>query len=271
MFKQYTLALVSFIATLILTLVGGFVLKLSNEGTYLTFAIGTMVTLAAMLLKKDLEESLQNEVIRRLKIYECLEEINDPKLREDIYELVEQTSKGKIPSTIVPTRSRYLLENVKKSILASNYAPDAENIYAWEDHTRRKTFFEGYVRAIKRGVKVEHTLVVKKEQIISNGKWDQKALSIFKKQSAAGVDVRILLSEDLIGRLLAGNLEQDFVIFDNEEVFVIDRKYGNQLYRLPSEKVKEYKDIFAQQLKFTRTLADFLSEHPDVDSTQDAG
>jgi hypothetical protein len=106
LFRENSLALINIIATLILALVSEFALNLSAETTFLTIAIGTMVTLPIALLEKNLKEAM--------RYYNHVVSIEDEKLRSKVIDLIEEISRGEIPPEITALRSVDRLQSTKK-------------------------------------------------------------------------------------------------------------------------------------------------------------
>ena len=266
--REYALAMVGFIATLILTLIAEFVLKLSDEGTYLTFAMGAFVTLAITLLEKNLEKrvgeaesAIEGEISQKLELYKLLASIDDPRLQSQVIQLAKELSKGEIPHHITALRSRELLASVQTTLWASEYAKTSEGVYEFEDNTRRKTWYDGALQALRRGVVVEQIFILQKSSVINDGQWDQRALRILKEIASAGIAIRVLWLEELGGRPPLKNLVQDFAIFDGKEVVVEESRYSTRTYRAPSERVQEYQEIFEEQRKFSQSLGQLLTEY----------
>lgn len=90
--------------TLILTLIGEFVLSLSAESVYITFAVGAIITLAMTLLEKQIENTVKSEISQNLSLYNIVEKIDDETLRKEIYQLATKLSLGLIPSHISENR-----------------------------------------------------------------------------------------------------------------------------------------------------------------------
>lgn len=263
--RRYVSIIVGFAVTLVVTLIGEFALKLTDEGTYLVFVCGAMATLVVALLQVDLERKvdssiavLRDEIAWKFSMFENLEKIDDIKLRNDIYELVEQISKGKIPPNIAATRTRSLLSGAARKMQTSYYAPQVGRLLEWKSHARQRTYFEGNVAALARGVKIERNFLLRKSEAMPEGKWDKDVQEVLREQMECGIEVRILWLEDLDVRGPRFDVEQEFAIFDDKEVMIVSRKYGNTLFRLPSERVAEYKEIFAEQLKYTVALSALL-------------
>ncbi|WP_124820203.1 hypothetical protein [Micromonospora ureilytica] len=244
--------------TLVVTLIGEFVLKLTDEGTYFVFVCGAMATVVVALLQIEIDKkvdsslaALRSEMVWKSALYEHLEKVDDVDLRKDIYELVEQIGKGKIPPHITATRSRSLLSKVSRSMKTSYYAPDVNRMREWRSHSRQRTYFEGNISAVSRGVRIERTFLIRRADAMPQGKWDDEIEAILKEQIECGIEVRVLWLEDLEIRGPRFDVEQEFAIFDDREVMIVSPRYGNSLYRLPSERVAEYKEVFGEQLKYT--------------------
>lgn len=234
-------------------------LNLSYETTYVILAIGTAITLGLTLLEKSLKDSLQ--------LYNVISEINDEELARKIIELAKSVSKGEIPPEIATLRSRERLAHTRKYILASDYNPNStlQGIYDWEDSSTKRSWYEATIEISKRGVSIERNFVLKRSEILRAGKFDERALSILKKQERDGVKVRIVWIEDLEKRPPQRDLLQGFAIYDGEEV-VVETQFGRRwMYRTPSDKVKLYLEIFEEQKKYAVDLQDLLRDFPPTE------
>lgn len=261
-FKEYSLALVSLVVTLILTLIAEFVLTLSPEGTFLTFAVGAMITLSITLLQKELEKFITNDLGKSLELYQLIRKINDPDLQSEVFNLANSLSMGEIPPNITSVRSRKLVGIVKNRLQEANYPLPPEGIKRWNQN-RTETWYQANVEAIGRGVVVERIFILKREDVIKDDKWDEDVLKILQRQSNDGVVVRILWVEDITDlyyRRPERNLLTSFVLFDEQEVLVLGEG-GNRIHRSPSKRVLEYQMIFEEQLKYARGVNEILEDN----------
>jgi hypothetical protein len=266
-FREYTLGIISLIVTLILTLIGEYVIKLSDEGTYITFAVGATITLAVTLLKYEqqkvndiLREDIRREFRGKLELYDLYESIDDQDLQSKVSELARNLSKGEIPPYIAAVRSREILPKVKKMLQGSDYSTTLEGIYKWRDEPRRITWLSGNKEALARGVIIERIFVLSRSLVMPNRKWDKKVFDILKEQHQAGIKVKVLWIEDITTRYPpTRNLEQNFAIYDGKEILVEEGR-ATRMYKIPSEKVHEYIDIFAEQRKFSHNFDNILED-----------
>ncbi len=259
-------ALIAFTSTLLLTLIGEFVLNLTPEGTYLTLAIGLIGTLNVALLENSLEKNVQM-IGSKFEILNALSEINDVKLESQVIQIIDELSKGNVPHYFATLRSRELLEIVSHTIGASELAETKEGVYQFEENDRRKTWSDASLRAIERGVSVVQIFILKKEQIIVNGVWDTRTLKILKELARKGIDIRVLWMESLKPRRSVYPLIQDFAIYDGKEVVVEEADHSTRTYRGPSPRVPEYQRIIREQKKYARKLAVILAEQPSNEDT----
>lgn len=255
--KEHSLSILSFGATLVLTLIAEFILSLSREGTYLTFAVGVTVTLAVSLLEKEIKRSIE--------FYRRIAEIDDKELQTNIIEIVESISNGEIPPELASLRSRRIIKKTQKHLEVSDYQVKntLEGILKWEDDVSRKTWYDDTLEAIKRGVMIERHFILRRNEVLKNGSWDERALSILQKQSSDGIHVRILWIEDIEDRHPIRDLLQDFAIFDKKEILLETQFNRRWMYRTPSSKVKLYQEIFEEQKKFSLHLKEIVKEESD--------
>ena len=258
--KNYTMALVSFVATLVLTLVAEFVLKLSPEGTYLTFVVGTSITLAITLLEKNLETQFEDSVGKTLELYQLVASVDDSELQYEVFKLAKSLSSGEIPPHITATRSVKLFEQVEHSIHASDYSEDLQLTDRWKG-SRLKGWYKLNHETIKRGVTTERIFILKKSDVIKDNVWDKATLDILQKQSEDGVLVKVLWVEDVVSGDLRPQRDvlRNLVIFDRKEVLETTR-IERRLYRSPSDKVKGALATFEEQRKFSQNFEDVLAE-----------
>lgn len=260
--REYVMAVISFIATLILTL-GAELLNFGRETSYLIFAIGTTITLTATLLEKELANKLEDDVSRTLDLYRQTKEIEDGELQSEIFKLAKSLSQGEVPPYIAAIRSTKLFERAKKTVYASDFNPLPKDILHWEN-SRLATWYKNGIDAVKRGVFLERIFILKKSDVLVNGKWDKDSLRILQKQSKDGIIIRILWIEEVTSGDVRPQRDvlRNLVIFDETEVLITTQE--PRIFRLPSEKVREYIEIFEEQKKFSRTLDELLSENPIV-------
>jgi hypothetical protein len=173
--REYTLALVSLVVTLVLTLIAEYVLQLTPEGTYLTFATGALITLAVTLLEKNLETKIKEELGERLELYHMVTNIDVPELQYEVSKLAKALSTGEIPSHIASIRSMRLLQEVKLSIHASDYSETKDTIYRWEG-SRLRTWYRLNLEAIERGVNIERIFILPRSETIVDGVWMNESL-----------------------------------------------------------------------------------------------
>jgi hypothetical protein len=257
--REHTTALVAFIATLVLTLISEFALNLSPEGTYITFATGALISLSVAVLKTEILRDVKGEFKNVLSLYDTLSKVEGEGVREWVFELAKEFSRGELPPYVAAIYSRRLITEVKETLHASDYSPDSRAILDWSNKPRHKTWFLGNVEAIHRGVNVERVFVLRKHEVMSGDQWDGQVRDILQQHHDAGVDVRVLWIEDLIGGFAQRNLEQNFVIYDGREVLVQDGRTTTRIYRPPSEKVGEYKIIYEEQKKYSHRWEEMSS------------
>lgn len=256
--RDYMMATISFAATLLLTLTAE-LLNLGQDISYLIFAIGTMLTLATTLLEKQVENHLEDKMSRNLNLYRLTKEIDDDELQSEVFKFVKSMSQGEIPPYISAIRSTKLFERAKKTVHAADYNPTARDILRWEG-SRLATWYKSGVDAVKRGVVVERIFILKREEALKDGKWDKDILRILQRQSNDGIKVRVLWIEEVtMGDVHPQrDVLRNIVTFDDMEVLITTHE--PQIFRLPSDRVREFIDVFEEQKKFSRTLDEILIE-----------
>lgn len=255
--REHATALVTFLATAVLTLISEFVLNLSREGTYITFATGSLIALGTTVLKAEVVREIKGEFGGVLSLYDTLSKVEDEGVREWVYDLAKQFSRGELPPYVAAVYSRRLIAEVKETLQTSDYSPDPGAIAAWTDSPRYKTWFAANLEAMDRGVRIERVFVLRKQEAMSGGQWDDRVRSILQQHYDAGIEVRVLWVEDLVGGPAQRNLEQNFAIYDSREVLVQDGRTTTRIFRPPSEKVAEYRAIYEEQKKYSHRWNDF--------------
>lgn len=258
--QSYTMALISFVATLMLTLIAEFVLDLTPEGTYLTFVVGTSITLATTMLEKNLEVQIEDRISRAFDLCQLISSIDDVALQHEVFKLAKSLSSGEVPPYITATRSVKLFKQADHSIYASDYNEDLQLTERWKG-SRLRRWYKLNLEAIKRGVVTERIFILRKSEVIDSNGWDEGTLSILQKQAEDGVLVKVLWIEDVISGDLRPQRDvlKNLVIFDKEEVLETTR-IERRLYRFPSDEVSEALATFEEQRKFSRKLEDILAE-----------
>lgn len=257
--REHMLAIISFIATIILTLIAS-VTNLDNDTTYTIFAVGATVSLTASLLEKQLEDKVKNEIGQSLEFYRLTEAIDDADLRHEVMELARSLSRGEIPPHIASSRSGKLFAKTRKTIHAADYNPTGKHISRWEG-PRLETWYQKGVEAVKRGVNLERIFILNKEEVVKGKKWDEATLRVLKRQSHDGIMVRILWIEDISKEDVPPqrNVLQSLVIFDEKETLETTNNV-QRIYRHPSEKMRECLEIYQEQRKFSRSLEEAITD-----------
>jgi len=101
--RKYATTIIGSLVTIALSLISDFVLHLPNEITWLTFFVGSIITVTATLLEQNILDGISAEINHKLGIYGLLEQIED----EELY------TRGK---TAIE-KCRVELENLSKGIL----------------------------------------------------------------------------------------------------------------------------------------------------------
>lgn len=257
--KNYSLALVSFLATAALTLIGNNFIKTTAVETYLIFATGTSVSLALALIEQqmatdqhDLRAGITAELSQKLDLYRMVSEISDTRLKNEVYSLARGLSSGVIPPFIATGRVPMLYETAQREVYASNASLTKHRLYQWADTSRYRGIVETSERRSKLGVSFARTFFLCRGEVInSDGEWDAHSLEVLTRQVAAGIKVRIIWEEDLEYDNLSPHhrLDRNFTIFDGEEA--VDTRDVQTIYIKPSDRLHEFLEIQKEQIKYS--------------------
>ncbi len=138
--QQYLTTIVGTLTTVTLSLIS-FAFELPREFVWLTFFVGSIITITATLLEQRLLDATSTELNSKLEIYRLFDKIKDPELQqlandavtECIYKL-QNYAKGTISSPI--DAHFYLIERTSKCqriFQATYWVPRIRTLYNIED------------------------------------------------------------------------------------------------------------------------------------------
>jgi hypothetical protein len=256
-FRKRIITLIGLLLTVILSLVSDFILKLPKETTWMTFFVGSIVTITVTLLGQEIEESIDNTEYNFKKalanyslMYDNFENLGDENLQYQIISLLDTLKKGEVPAFMAASRTRHLIMTAKTSCVSIYPIRQKQELYDWVDYPRHRTWLRDNYDAVKRGVKVERTFILKKSEFYIHDQWDEKALTVLSEQAENGILIRLIWYEDFQRAPTHMGLEQIFTIIDGKEVIHDEGKGNNRLYRMPSVKVQEFNDIWQEHKKY---------------------
>lgn len=266
--------IIGLLATVALSLVSDFLLNLPREITWLTFFVGSIVTVTATLQELRLLNMVSDEIGYKLEIYNLLNNIEDSELRklaekainECLQKLRDYQSDIIASDDDAVSYATNRLSQCKKSLQSTYWAPDMQTLYYIEDDFVGRNYYQANINALKRGIHIKRIFILNKRIMLDNNRFiDDKALRILQKQQNDTVDVRISWIDDQSNwRDLIG-LYQDFAIFDGKEVVTIRHGIGNIRYgtviRKKHEQVEDYQKAFQELWNRSRPLADIVAEH----------
>lgn len=268
--EKHAMALLSFLATLVLTVVGTYVVKLDSKEKFVVFSVGASISLALGLIENKLREvrgeirkTVTGELRERLQLYRLLDDIDDADLRTEVHILARGLSSGQIPPHIAAIRIPMLYETAQKTVYASNVSLTAEQLYQWDENPRFRSIVETSRRRQADGVKFTRTFVLTRSAVLeTDGLLEPRSSRILKAQSDAGVRVRIIWQEHLDRDAIrpARRLDRNFTIFDDLEA--VDTTTFQVIYRPPSEKLHEFLALKSEQLKYSDALDGYLRPDP---------
>lgn len=278
--KNYVMSLLSVAATAALGFISDIVLNLSTPDTFIVVSTGALVTLALTLIEqrlnndqRELRASITAEMGEKLDLFRMIDEIDDPQLRSEVFLLARRLSIGEVPSHISAIRTPVLYDRARATVYASNVSLTRPSLYRWDSLARFRRIVEVSSRRSREGVSFTRTFFLSRKTIIdSNGHWDERSFRTLSAQAEAGIDVRIVWTEDLELDNLPPHrkLVRDLTIFDGLEA--VDTTGVQVIYRHPSDRLREFLDIEKEQLKYSESfrryadveLAD-LNQSPTVE------
>jgi hypothetical protein len=251
--------IISFFATVVLTLIASVLLKLDDKDSFVVFATGTSVSVALTLIEQrlqtDIKEAQQHiveELRRAMELYRLCAEINDAQLEGEITSLAKRLSAGEVPSHIAAVRIPVLYERAERRVYASNVSRTVDDLTRWATSARFRSIIEVSRRRRSSGVKFVRTFLLTRVQVIDpGGVWNSDCTSILEEQAEAGIEVRIIWLEDLQTDTVTPTrrLDRNFTIFDDTEV--VETTDVQVIYRLPSKRLQEIIDLSTEQLKYS--------------------
>lgn len=261
------LAIVSFAATLALTLIATFIVNLEKAGAFIIFSTGTSITLGVTLIEQRIFTELGNtkkwftaELEKIFDIYKTIEEIDDELLKNEVYSLAKSIKAGEIPAHISTTRVPFLYEHAKISIYASNISLKKDELIRWSTNPRFKQILETSRLKSKQGVKLTRTFILSTAEVRkANGELDKQCQSILSMHANAGIEVRIIWIEELKNDniLPIHRIDRNFTIFDSVEA--IDATNSQIIFRLPSKRVDDFIKMQQEQIKYSHRIEDVVA------------
>lgn len=251
--------LLSFTATLILTLISSFVLDLTPKESFIIFSTGTSVTLALALIEqrlqsdfKDVRDEISGQLSERLDLYKAIDQIQDEQLVGAVLSLAKRLSSGEVPSHIAALRVPMLYDTAERSVYASNVSRTCEDLLQWSNSPRFQQIIEVSRARAQTGVKFTRTFLLNRAQVQnSDGTFKKDCTAALRQQHDAGIEVRIIWIEDFEKDAVmpTRKLDKNFTIFDNEEA--VETSDFQVIWRKPSKRLDEIIDISQEQLKYS--------------------
>ena len=274
------MALVSFVASLVLVLLSVYVAKLSDMGIFIVGSTGASVTLGLALIEQRLAEGardvrriISEELSDKLDLIRAIDQITDSRLQAEVYALARALSAGTIPPHIAALRIPAMYESAAHEVYASNVSLTAEKLYQWIESPR----FRGIVETSKRRgaprskrpghgpprVKFSRTFVLRRSEVfLDTGEMEARCWEALRAQRDAHITVRIIWIEDLESDTIRPTrpLVRNFTIFDGAEA--VDTTDVQRMYRLPSDKLQEFLDTQTEQIKYGESVDRYLKGTP---------
>lgn len=267
--QQNITTIAGVIVTISLTLISDFILNLPKEITWLTFFIGSIVTITATLLENRLIDMMTTELSRRLEIYRLLEEIKDEELYKRgkiaiercLLEL-ENLSKGilQLDSGQLFLYLIQLSSSVKKHIRVTHVGLDEKYFDIWKTAGEQR-WHQHAIELVQKGITFERIFILSRNAFIdeNKGKLKSKIIELLKKQENDGIKVWIAWIEELDNP----ELIQDFGIFDETLVNVTNPAwsggYNNIIVYWRKFDVSRYIEIYETLRSKSHTLSELLT------------
>jgi len=270
-FRQHVTTLLTALVTIALSFSSDFLLDLPREITWLTFFVGSIITLAATLVEIRLVEIASSEISRKLEIYGLLEKLEkDDTLRLRAMEIIDtcQAELENLTKGILRLEGgefyRYVTEKMKTAsryVQAIHVALELSDMYIWESEQGVINYYRVNVEAVQRRVTIERIFVLQKEKVINtaNGQIiDLKTIEIMRQQKRDGINVIIVWIESMSENVFG----EEFMIFDGKEVQVNhprlhDRYYNLSIIRKPSD-VRSYRNKYSKLRAVGVPIDEFL-------------
>jgi len=255
--RKYATTIIGSLVTIALSLISDFVLHLPNEITWLTFFVGSIITVTATLLEQNILDGISAEINHKLGIYGLLEQIEDEELYtrgktaiEKCRVELENLSKG-ILRLETGQLFRYLIqitESAKFSIQVTQIILDDEVIDRLLKSADEKPWYQQNVKLAHRGIVFERLFIISRSKAVdsSSGKLRNNLESLLKRQEADKLKVMLVWQEELEDT----ESIQDFGIIDGRVVIVTSPAW-----------VGQYSNIVVYRRKFDvdRYIATFES------------
>ena len=268
------LPIISCFATVILTLIATYYVKLDKQGAFIIFATGTSITLGITLIEQKIYSelsSIKEWTVKELKkiheLYKTIEEIDDEMLKGEVFSLAKSLCSGEVPAHITTVRVPSLYLNAKKSIYASNMSLKKEDLLRWSSNARFKQILETSRIKYQEGLILTRTFILSRSEVIKEGgAWDDQCKEILQTQVDAGIEIRVIWIEDLHSDniLPIQRIDRNFTIFDDTEA--IDATNSQVIFRLPSRRVYDFIKMQQEQLKYSHKFYDIFGSNKDTGS-----
>lgn len=278
--QNHITTIVGTLATVVLSLISDFVLKLPTEVTWLTFSIGAIITITITLLEQRLLDINSEEINRKLEIYRLLDSIEDDELLKRGHAAVEQcrTELDNLSKSILridtPDLFQYLIHTshtTKRFILGTHIGFDDLHINANDDFsfesqtTGEQQWYERKIELIKQGVQFERVYILPRSKATDDGLGNLKQgiRKHLEKQQNDGVKISVVWQEDID----KPELVQDISIFDDKVVLVIHPAWTTGYSDITVYKrnfdVEKYTNIYNSLRTKGRSLAELKKSQKD--------
>jgi hypothetical protein len=267
--------------TIAFSFISDFLLGLPREFTWLTFFVGSMVTVAVTLLEMrltDTASALSIEMGRKLEIYHLLERLDkNNALRSRASHIVnkcvvelQNLTKGILRLdcdefySYITAKMNGMTPGAK--VFAIHIALEPSDMYIWDDIPGIANYYEANIAAKKRDVEITRVFVLKKDMVIQPETWqvlNHRIVNIMRQQHDDELTIRVAWDNELSATLLL----EEFMIFsgkDGKEIQVNaprpnDRYYNLVLLHDPSD-IQSYETRYAELLSCSWDLKYFLKK-----------
>ena len=203
--QKYLTVLIGAFLTLLLSFVSDFVLSLSRETTWIIFSVGSVITITVSLLEQKVVDTVSDEIDAKIEVFSALARVKDPELYRlaqqalsDCLEKIKNYGDGIITLPDMAHMTNRL-STCQESYQATFWVPTLQSLYALQDTSAGRSYYELNLQALKRGVKIERIFIFNKQDVLDeNGQFvDKRAKDILLGQSSDGVVVRVAWVDDL--------------------------------------------------------------------------
>jgi hypothetical protein len=189
---------------------------------FLSVAIVVSLTAALFATKNDIVARIE----KQLDIYRLLESIEDDELREIGEEKLQLCKRqlAELSRGVISGPSTDLLELLARKIRNANHikvshvAITPDEVHGWKTTPTANNYYQSNLRLLKTGKSVERVFVLRRRSFIDKktGAFDSLTREIIEGQENDGIKIYIVWEENIADR----NLWEDFVIIDNELVYI---------------------------------------------------